>query len=530
MKKIITHIIIILVIALITYYFVLPPLNITSPVFWTYILGLTFLEIFLIYMSNLDIRGRFFGTKKQETIIKNVFLGGLIIILGIIVINIIVSPFFQAKKYAKRITIKEDGNFAEEIEQVDFNHFPLLDKASSSKIGDKVMGQMTDLVSQYDVSPLYTQINYNDKIIRVTPLEYNGIIKYFTNRSKGIAGYITVDSTTGDANLIRLEKGMKYMPSAHFFENLDRKIRLLYPTEIFGEESFEIDNEGNPYWIIPTIKYIGVGMKTEISGAIIFDPITGDSKKYNLKDIPTWVDHVYPSSLILEQINNWGYYRNGFLNSIFGQKNVVKTTEGYNYLAMNDDIYLYTGITSAISDKSNLGFVLTNLRTKETVFYSAPGAEEFSAMNSAEGQVQQMKYVASFPLLINLNGKPTYVLSLKDNAGLVKMYAFVDVEDYQKVVVTSASEGIEQAAKNYLGKEIEVPQGQLKEKQIEINKIKTTMIDGNTYYYLTDNQGQKYRTSIKTNQNLLPFLETGSKITIYYKEEQEVIEINKIKE
>lgn len=529
MKKIITHITIILIIALITYYFVLPPLNLTSPLFWTYILGLTFLEIFLIYITNIDVRGRFYGTKKQERILTNTLYTGFAIIIIIFIMNLIVSPLFSARSYAKRIDIKEDGIFEEEIEPVDFNHFPLLDKASSEKIGDKVMGQMTDLVSQYDVSPLYTQINYNDKIIRVTPLEYNGIIKYFTNRDKGITGYITVDSTTGDADLVRLKKGMRYMSSAHFFENLYRKLRLQYPTEIMKEASFEIDNEGNPYWIIPTIRYIAVGMKEKITGVIILDPITGKSQKYKTKDIPTWVDHVYPSSLILEQINNWGNYKNGLLNSIFGQKNVVKTTAGYNYLAMNDDIYLYTGITSAVSDKSNLGFVLTNLRTKETVFYSVPGADEFSAMNSAEGQVQQMKYNASFPLLVNLNGKPTYVLSLKDNAGLVKMYAFVDVEDYQKVVVTSASEGIGKAATNYLGKELDIPTDQLHEKTITLQRINTTMIDGNSYYYLVDTENKKYKVSIKTRPDTLPFLEPGNTITISYKTEEEVTTIQNIK-
>jgi hypothetical protein len=179
------------------------------------------------------------------------------------------------------------------------------------------------------------------------------------------------------------------------------------------------------------MKYVGIGLIRDVDGVVILDPITGKSNYYDVKDVPTWVDHVYDASLIIEQADDWGKYSNGFWNSIFGQKDVVATTEGYNYLAMKDDIYLYTGITSVLADESNLGFILTNLRTKETKFYSVPGAEEFSAMASAEGQVQQMKYNASFPLLINLNNKPTYLMSLKDNAGLVKMYAFVDVADYQ---------------------------------------------------------------------------------------------------
>ena len=309
-------------------------------------------------------------------------------------------------------------------------------------------------MSQFTVSDLYTQINYNDEITRVTPLEYANVIKYFTNHKSGVPGYIKVNSVTGKTELVRLDQGMKYMPSAILNENLYRKLRFSYLTEIFGEASFEIDNEGNPYWIVPTLKYTGVGLKKEVSGVIILDPKTGSSKKYNVGEIPSWVDHVYPSDLIIEELDDWGTYKNGFINSIFGQKGVVNTTDGYNYTVMNDDVYLYTGITSVASDESNIGFILCNLRTKETFFYSVSGAEEYSAMESAKGQVQQMNYDSTFPLLINLNNKPTYLLSLKDKAGLVKMYALVDVADYQKVVVTDSSEGIEKAIKNYLGNSV----------------------------------------------------------------------------
>ena len=195
---------------------------------------------------------------------------------------------------------------------------------------------------------------------------------------------------------------------------------------------------------------------------------------------------------------------------------------------MNDDVYLYTGLTSKVSDESNLGFILTNMRTKETKFYAVPGAEEYSAMASAEGQVQQMNYIATFPLLINLNGTPTYLISLKDNAGLVKMYAFVDVADYQKVVVTDASEGIEQAAKNYLGGRIESDQKRL-EKEIRINMVTTASIDGTTYYYIEDSEDKKYRVSIKTNERVLPFIKPNDKITIGYYQEEDVTEIIEIK-
>lgn len=530
MKNKIIKIIITLIFTFILYYFMLPPINIHSFSFWIFILIIImfflFISMFSIPIEQLEIIINKRKINKINTKLYRVLIIAVIVIVTLIfTINFINLPLFMSNAYYERITIT-DGDFNSDVSLVDFDKLALLDKTSSQKLGDRVMGQMTDLVSQFDVSNLYTQINYKDTIIRVTPLEYSGLIKYFTNRKNGVTGYITVNSVTGEANLTRLNKGMKYVPSAIFNEDLYRKLRFEYPTEIFGNIEFEIDEEGNPYWVAQTITYKGVGMRPDVSGVVVLNPIDGTSEKYDVNNIPTWIDHVYSADLIINQVDDWGSYKNGFFNSIFGQKEVVMTTEGYNYLAMNDDIYLYTGITSVVSDESNIGFILTNLRTKETKFYNVAGAEEYSAMASAEGQVQQMKYTSTFPLIINLNGKPTYLMSLKDNAGLVKMYAFVDYTDYQKVVVTDSKEGIIKAAQNYLGENVITDD--VKEEKIKITEISTSVLDGTTYYYLKSND-QVYRSSIKVNQTILPFIKIGDIVTITYKEDElnEIIKISR---
>ena len=529
-KKIIINLLITLVVAFIYFYIFLPPINAHAMEFWVFIILMYLLYLFLNLISFVGyaaLKGDI-KTLKLSKSFKIMFGAVPVIIIFLLVLNFFLSPLFNAKSYASRITIIEGKKFEEEVKIVDFNKVPLLDKDSTQKIGDRVMGEMTDLVSQFRVSNRYTQINYNDKIVRVTPLEYDGIIKYFTNRGKGITGYIIVDSVTGKAELVRLEKGMKYMPSAIFNEKLSRKLRFTYPTEIFGEPNFELDNNGNPFWIVPTLKYSGLGLKEEVNGVVILDPVTGDSKKYDLEEIPNWVDHVYSAELIMEQVNDWGKYRGGFLNSLFGQKNVVATTEGYNYLIQDDDVYLYTGITSVASDESNLGFILTNMRTKETNYYLIPGAEEFSAMASAEGQVQQMHYNSTFPLLINLNGKATYLVSLKDNAGLVKMYAFVDVQNYQKVVVTDANLGIERAKENYLNNIGGDPKDVSNKTTIKVKSISTVIIDGNTYYYIEGMDNTKYKVSIKVGESILPFLKVGQELVIYHNNGSTLKEISKI--
>ena len=516
-------------VAFIYYYLFIPPINICASTFWMFVIFII-IEVWVIsgLSAIVDL------THKDISKLKDVprltligFLSIVVIILGTIIVNFICSPIFNSKSFANRIVVDETGDFSKDIKEVDFNKVPLLDKSSSEKLGDRIMGQYAEYVSQFTVSNEYTQINYNDEILRVTPIEYASFIKWITNKSGGVGAYITVNSVNGEVKLNKLDKGMKYLKSAYFNKNLYRKLRFNHPFTIFANPKFEIDNEGNPYYIIPTIGYTGITYKTRVTGAVIFDPVTGEDKMYSLDEIPSWVDNVYYANLIIEEVNDWGTYRNGFLNSIFGQKNVVNTTEGYNYLALNDDIYLYTGITSVASDESNLGFILTNLRTGETTFYDEPGAEEYSAMDSAEGQVQQMHYVSTFPLLINLKGKPTYLVSLKDNAGLVKMYGFVDVVDYQKVVVTDAALGIDKAVSNYLNTKNSTNNSDAKTNIITVKSITNVVMDGNTYYYIKDSENNKYYVSIKVSNNL-PFINSGDRLNITFYDNEDIKEIIKM--
>ena len=534
MKRTIIPIVLTIVIGLVIFYFALPAINLTNPGFYAYIsfiaLAYGMIDALAQELSRTEkIPKR--GKKHIFTSLdyKFTYIIGIVVCEAVLIgiVNFICSPIFNAKSYQTRITV-EDGNFAEEIAEVNFSQLPLLDKKSSQVLGDRVMGEISELVSQFYVSDLYTQINYNNDIVRVTPLEYADFFKWLANKDKGVVGYITVNSVNGESKLNRLEKGMKYASSGYFNDNLKRKLRFSYPTTNFGKISFEIDNEGHPYYIVPTIKYTAVGLKAKVTGVIIFDPITGDSKKYAIDEIPTWVDIAYSASLIIEQVDDWGTYVNGYWNSVFGQKNVVNTTEGYNYLAMNDDVYLYTGITSVVSDESNLGFILTNMRTGKTKYYNVPGAEEYSAMGSAEGQVQDLGYESTFPLLINLNGRPTYLVSLKDSNGLVKMYGFIDVKDYQKVSVTDASKGIITAKDNYLASiKKEAKDEELTIEDIKVDSITTANINGYTIYYIKSGD-KKFKASINLSDEL-PFVSNGDTIKIgYYDSDTSIIEVEKI--
>lgn len=506
----------------IAYFILIPPINPTSIAFWTFFLPAVFIPVFVIVQTKSFKGGIKHGKAFYPTLI-------VIIIVVIYLIGCLAfSPLFNSKIYTQRIKII-DSVFEEDIQEVDFNNLPLLDKASAQKVGDRVVGQASDVVSQFSVSEEYSLINYKGDIVRVTPLEHNGFFKYLSNLS-GTAGYVIVDCTSGEAKLVKTDKGLKYLPSAYLSHDLYRHVRFHYPFEIFGETSFELDEDGNPYWIIQTLRYTWINMKQEVSAVIAVNAIDGTMNKYKVGSVPNWIDNVYDASLIMQEIDDWGMYRNGYLNSKFAQKNVVQTTDGYTYITNDNDVYLYTGITSISSDESNIGFVMVNLRDHTAKFYDVAGAEEYSAMDSALGMVQEKDYTSTFPLLINLNGRATYLLSLKDSGGLVKMYGFVDVQNYQKVSVSDASIGIEEAANVYLkmlGATTKNDKDIL-EKEIMIYEVKDVVIEANTYYYILSNEREKYSIQATVDLSLTPFMEEGQIYKISYYNNGSVNVITKI--
>ena len=445
---------------------------------------------------------------------------GLIIIL-MTVASLLGLQFFNATRYRDLITI-EDGDFAQDVAELNMSQIPVVDKDTASRLGSRKLGEMTELVSQFEIQDDYTQINYKGSPYRVTPLRYADPSKWLFNHKEGLPAYLTVDMVTQETNLVWLENGMRYSPSEYFFRNIYRYIRFKYPTKMFETVSFEIDDNGTPYWIAPTISYrIGWWDGKDIDGAVLVNAVTGESEWYAKEDVPQWVDQLYYAELLIGQLDDNGRFQHGYINSVFGQKDVRRTTYGYNYMAINDDVYLYTGMSSVTADESNIGFVLVNCRTKETKFYTVPGATETSAMASAQGQVQHLNYSATFPLLLNISNRPTYFLSLKDNAGLVKMYAFVDVEQYQ---IVGTGQTIDEAKSNYRKalnlEDVEV-QEPVDSTEISgtVASLASAVVSGNTCYYFTlEGDSQVYTASVDIHEKL-PFMQPGAELSFSYAED-----------
>ena len=513
------------VIGFLYFYVSLPALNLQAGEFYSFLALLCIvytLSIFLLSGSSSDNVVRTPKEKAREWMrfVKSRCLPVGILFVAIIVValvgQIISLPIFRAGSYRDLLTV-EDGNFSEEITQISFDKIPTLDRDSAEYLGDRQMGTLSDMVSQFEYSNDSTQINYQGRPVRVAPIDYADLIKWFTNRGEGLPAYVVVDMVTQEANVVRLQEGMKYSFSEPLNRNIMRHLRFQYPTYMFDTPQFEINEEGRPYWIAPrVVKTIGLFGGRDIQGAVLVDAITGESTYYDIADVPSWVDNVYTPSLIMEQYDYHGTLVNGFLNSILGQRDVTVTTDGYNYIALNDDVYVYTGVTSANADQSNLGFLLSNQRTKETKFYAAPGATEYAAMGSAQGEVQDLGYTATFPLLLNIAGEPTYFIPLKDATNLVKSYAMVNVAQYQVVTVASTvsqceQEYIRQLADKGITETEELPQTEAKG---TVAEIRTAVLDGNTYYFIRLEGEEIFYSISAAKDREVVTLNVGDRVTV----------------
>ncbi len=505
---------IILIFASVYYYITIPAINIHSSGFWAFLIsGLIIINVIIgaVKLKN----GK--DLKTSKLLKFGVIVVGVAVV-AFIIGSILSSPIINASKYQKLMAV-EERDFATDIKELSYSSIPILDKDSAILLGNRKMGSMVDMVSQFEVSNLYTQINYNEVPVRVSPLVYASPIKWFTNQSDGIPAYIKIDMATQNVECVKLEEGIKYSESEYFNRNIYRHLRFNYPTYIFDSINFEIDDNGVPYWVCPVKTYrIGLFGGEDIGKAVLCNAITGECTVYDIDEVPSWIDRVFSAELLIKQYDYYGTLKHGYFNTLLSQKDCLETTDGYNYLAIDDDVWVYTGITSVSGDESNVGFVLMNQRTKETRYYSIEGAEEYSAMSSAQGQVQNLGYKATFPLLLNVAGEPTYFICLKDDAGLVKKYAFVNVQRYQIVAI---GDSVADCEKEYISLMSSngittIDSENIKTTTGIIEKIAQGVIEGNSHYYIMlKGKDEIFDISVTDDINIIRYNE-GDRITMEY--------------
>ena len=529
--------------AAVAYYFMLPPLNFKSTDTYMFIGVVAAIFVGLLFItSGAFIKPEYTEYVKRRSIASIVVMAILVAIVGVgMAFSTVV---FRAKTYSNIISVNEDTSFANDIEEADFSAVPVLDDAAASVLANRTLGDLASInaISQFEVSNQMTQINYKNEPVKVTTLAYGDVFKWFKNTRAGLPGYVVVNMVTQKAELKILPEGeyIQYSVHEHFGKYLMRHIRFAYPTYIFDTPHFEIDEEGNPFWLCPVLdKTIGLFGGTDVKGVVIVDAVSGDMVEYTAEEVKNskelqWIDGIYSKDLLVEQFNYYGQYKNGFINSLIGQDGVKLATEGSNFLAQNDDVYLYTGVTSAGNDQAIIGFVLINMRTKDASFYSVSGAKERSAQSSAQGEVQDYAYAATFPILLNISGEPTYFMSLKDKDNLVKRYAMVNVENYQ-VVVTGTTiaectdayvkklkqnninidvdiDKIEDATNN--GEAADTPETETEKVKGTVTDIRTAVMGGESVYFIEiDDKGVYYSIEASDNAAVV-ILNKGDTVTV----------------
>lgn len=511
------------VLTALSYYVMLPPLNIFSTEFWIFLIMVLF-----FYGLPLGVVSGFSGVsggrakKSSPFKVSKVFLVIAAVPVAVLVLGgIFSSTFFNAQKYASVIQVQE-ADFAKDMPEADVvTNISLMDTESASILGNRELGALSDVVSQYDLSPDYNQINYRGMPKKVANLEYVDFFRWLNNSSAGVPGYVMVDPVNNDADYIKFEKPMIYVDSAFFEEDLMRKLRFSYPTKIFSTVNFEIDDEGNPYYIVSCVKpRVGLFGAMDVNEVIIFNPCDGNSEIYALDESPAWIDNVFDGSLACEKFDWYGILSGGYWNSVFGKRDCKQTTHGYGYIVREDDVWYYTGVTSVTSDESNIGFIISNARTGEYKYYPVIGAEEYSAMGAAQGEVQEKRYTASFPSLINVEGEATYIMVLKDENGLVKLHALVNVENYSIVATGDTQTAAKQAylqelAKRGVIQEEELPTPEAKTAELTVRTVRLATVGGETVVYITAEDGIVYRGSLTDDESLILVTE-GMTLTVDY--------------
>lgn len=542
------------------YYMMLPALNIHDSQLYIFLILLV--AVFMVSFSFVCQANKKIERKeyvKKKSIIPLAIIGVIVVVMGVGTLTGV--TLFRAHSYSQLMEIK-DGDFTTDFEDISYDKVPRLDASRAHTLADQQLGSLSEYKSQYVVSSNSTQINYKNTPYRVAYLEYADVFKWLNNTKDGLPAYMAIDLVSQKVTAVncveKFGEGIKYSPTELFNEKLIRHLRFQYPTELLDTPNFEIDDNMHPYWITAVLKKtIGLFGGTDVKGVIITDALNGESNYYDIEEVKTdsslnWIDVVYSESLLIEQYNYHGKLQNGFWNSIIFQNDVNVASTGSGNIAMDDDVWVYTGVTSSESDSSNFGFILCNQRTKEVRYYPNAGAMEISAQQSAQDAVQNYGYMATFPILLGIDGNPTYFMSLYGDSNTVKGYAFVSLEDKTVVgtglldVAKSDVKALNSALENYIdalgekgvadnvnkedvivdeedmtgtdSNSTDSQEPPVKENALtvtgEVTDIKNSVNDGNTVYYLKVD-GKYYYIKVTDCMEVL-LISKGDTVSIEY--------------
>ena len=556
----------------ITYYFMLPAINLKEIEFYYFIAILIAIYIGMTFItSKAFAKPEYVPYVKRQAIVPLAI--GLVFALILGIGYLVSAPLFRARAYSEIINVTEEdfgeGDSITTIDSLeDFKTVPMIDKDVAFNLANKSLGELSDWVSQFVIDEKYsTQVNFDGQPYRIFPLKYGDVFKWIKNTKEGFPAYVKVNMYTQKAEVVVLEdmglEDIHVSTGEYLNERLDRVLRFNYPTYMFGTPSLEIDDNGHPYWVCEYYdKTIGLIGGRDVKGVVLVDACVKASeliKGQTLVDFESvddlknnekfnWIDQIYSDDLLVEQYNYYGKYLGGFINGYIGQTGVKTTTVGSSYIASGDDVWLYTGVTSVTSDDSIIGFAIINQRTKEAVFQEISGTTESGAQNSAQSIVSDKGWQATFPLLLNIDGEATYFMALKDN-NVVKSYAMVSVERVQDAVRSKddAKPDLEDCLKSYVdvvksstktelkidynlpggaaGNNATEDKNESKYSEITgaITDIRTAVVNGNSIYYIALDGNPVYYAMSTAEDDAVVILNKGDTVKITYVAGEEAI-------
>ena len=519
----------------------LPAWNIRSGGFWWYLI---IVGIFAFISFSIADYVTEDNTNSPGIIALTIAVIAIIGIIGIVVS----SKAVNAVKYSNLIAI-EEGNFENEIQSIstveEAKDFPLLDVQTAQKLGNRSLSEI-DKVSQFEVDGEYNLISYEDKQYRLSPLEYTSVFKAMNNES--IPGYVLVDPETEESHLVQLENEIRYAPSDIFSQDLKRHLRGKYPSYIFDKFQFDIDDKGEAYYIAPVLKpTIGFFGGNIVQSFVIVNANSGECEEYSPEDLPKWVDHAYSLDYLMGLAESYYQYKGGFWNTVFSKINVRKISYsyrgenvnedddedenefvGYNSIMTKDGVQFFTCVVSVSNDESALGFILANSKTGEITYYDCAGAEESTAQLQAESLYQNYGYKSSYPLMVSVDGVPTYVISLKDKSKINKAFVMINVENY---TISASGKTLEDALLQYreeiFGEKTLTPED-LTEETTEEVKTETKSTTGTItelyqatqygttqFFFVLEGDDNLYISPISNNSRQVQ-MSVGSNISIDY--------------
>ena len=451
-------------------------------------------------------------------------------------LSVFSSPIFHAKTYSSLIGDIEVVSFEDFFKEKEVN-FSLVDKDSAISAAITKIGELSDVSSMFDLdSDEFSQINYNGEMVRVAPFKYNDWYKTITNMYNGVPYYIIVntegENTNAEARIVRLEQPMKYYPTASLHFNLHRHVASRYKLSFVDDYYFEIDDNGHPYWLVQVVenKAFLYGAR-QMKALIIVDAVTGEMNKYDLDKIPSWVDTVYPTDMLLEQAEYAYTLQNGFWNTVFAKQGMMKISyaEGtYNYVMLDGEIYMFTGIqTYSSQSQATTGLLFVSKRTGKAIEIDLPGSSIEMAQSTAVGEIQEKRYRPTTPVIMDVGNHATYVMALKDASNVVRGYSLVNYQDYTKSATGTTLEGAKIAYLAIMGndKVITNPDELIRE-ELVIDDIKFATIEGNTFAFIKfTTKDVIFQVSVTINPELM-FLTKNDTVNIVYTSGNVIVELN----